>query len=338
VILTDHPLRALNTFGIEARCAAFAEVASQEELCQVLEQASLRQAGLLVIGGGSNILFTRDFPGLVVRPALRGIEPLSEDASTVRVRARAGEDWHGLVSWAVERGLGGLENLALIPGTVGAAPIQNIGAYGAEVQETLEEVEAIEIESRRPLRLAAVDCAFGYRDSVFKRGLKGRLVITAATFRLSRNAPPNLRYAALAGELSRRGISRPGIRDVFEAVIRIRRAKLPDPARIGNAGSFFKNPVVSRAQADELRSRFPALVTFAGGDGASTKLAAGWLIEQAGWKGRRLGRCGVHDQQALVLVNHGGASGTEILELAERIREAVRDRFGIGLEHEVLVV
>jgi UDP-N-acetylmuramate dehydrogenase len=330
-------LRAFNTFGIDATAKHFAAVHDLEACRTLVRDPVFHSERRLVLGGGSNILFTGDFDGLVIHVALRGIDLLREDASHVWLRVAAGEVWHAVVQWSVERGLGGLENLALIPGLAGAAPIQNIGAYGAEMRDTCEAVETLALEAGEPAYFPAAACEFGYRDSIFKRRERGRHLVTAVHFRLQKQPQLRLDYGDLRATLREMGVESPTARDVCAAVSHIRTAKLPDPRQLGNAGSFFKNPVVSAEMAARLRAEFPAAPVYPQTDG-SVKLAAGWLIEQCGWKGKQVGRAGVHARQALVLVNQGGASGGEILALADAIRASVRERFQIDLVPEVEVV
>ncbi len=334
-ILSGTSLKPYNTFGIDVRAERYAVLRSEEDLRCVL-RANITPLHLL--GGGSNVLLTKDLPGLVLRNELRGIAVVQETDADVVVSAGAGEVWHELVCWALQHGYGGLENLSLIPGTVGAAPIQNIGAYGAELKDVFEKLEALHLESGEVLKFSKEDCRFGYRKSIFKNSLKGRCIITRVWLRLSKFPTLNLSYNILAESLRKNGILQPDIRDVSRMVMAIRRSKLPDPALLGNAGSFFKNPEVPVAQAEELRKAFPDLVAFPlpGNDGL-VKLAAGWLIEKAGWKGRRRGDAGVHERQALVLVNYGKASGADILKLAEEIQQDVQRKFGLWLEPEVNV-
>jgi UDP-N-acetylmuramate dehydrogenase len=306
-------------------------------LVAVRENETLAGLPRLVLGGGSNVLFTRDFAGLVLHMRSIGIEIVGEDADVTYVRAAAGENWHRFVQWTLMQGLNGLENLSLIPGSVGAAPIQNIGAYGVEVKDCFHALTAFDFETGKILALGKPDCRFGYRDSVFKNGLRDRAVILDVTFALPKRWQPNLRYADVAQELHARGLAAPTARDISEAVIAIRTRKLPDPAVIGNAGSFFKNPVVPAMQRDALLARHPQLVSYAQPDG-SFKLAAGWLIDQCGWKGKSIGAAGVYEKQALVLVNRGGASGPDIVRLAEAIQADVSARFGVMLEPEPVFV
>jgi UDP-N-acetylmuramate dehydrogenase len=329
-------LKPYNTFGVEARAEWFARVHTREELEAVLADPRVQHMPRLVLGGGSNLLFTRDFDGLVVKIDLAGFELLDDGADQRLVRVGAGENWHATVGRLLDSGLPGLENLALIPGHVGAAPIQNIGAYGVELAERFHSVDAWDTESRKVHTLGAEACRFGYRDSVFKHE-PGRHIILSVTLALPRHWTPVAGYADVAHELRARNIDRPAARDIYDAVIAIRRRKLPDPAVIGNAGSFFKNPVVTREQRNELIGRVPSLVNYDIG-GGRFKLAAGWLIEACGLKGAVRGRTGVFERQALVLVNRGDASGAEILALASEVQDAVRARFGIELEPEPTVL
>ena len=333
----DYPLRALNTFGIAASAKAYMQVRSVADLQAMRADSALAAMPRLVLGGGSNLLLTRDFDGLVLHMTGTGIAIDGEDAQCRYVTAQAGENWHSFVQWTLAQGCPGLENLSLIPGTVGASPIQNIGAYGSELAEYVDSVTAFDVSAGEIFTLDAAACGFAYRDSVFKHALKDRAVICSVRFRLPKRWQPNLRYAELAAEISAQGITEPTPQQVSDAVIAIRRRKLPDPAQIGNAGSFFKNPVVSAAKRDELLAQHPALVSYPQADG-SYKLAAGWLIDQCGWKGKSLGAAGVHDRQALVLVNQGGATGAEVLALARKIADDVRQRFGVTLEPEPVVI
>ena len=346
-LLEEHvSLRPYNTFGLDVRARYFARFASVEVLRQLLARPEAQAGPLLILGGGSNLLLTQDFGGVVLKNELKGLEISGEDPDThtALLRAGAGEGWHGLVEYALSEGLSGVENLSLIPGTVGAAPLQNIGAYGAELQDTFERLEALEISTGRLRVFSKEDCGFGYRESVFKSALKNQFVVTAVVLRLHRAAaarPVNSSYGAIRDTLADLGIAtEPTPRDVSAAVVHIRRSKLPDPAEIGNAGSFFKNPEVSQRKFDELKTRYPALPGYPVPGGV--KVPAGWLIEQAGFKGLRrgagAGTHGVHAQQALVLVNHGGATGQELRALAEEIIRAVGTQFGIELHPEVNIL
>ena len=336
-------LRPYNTFGLDVRARYFARFASADALRQLLQRPEVQAAEKLILGGGSNLLFTQDFAGVVLKNEIRGLEILSEDGAegTALIRAGAGESWHGLVEYALDQQLSGVENLSLIPGTVGAAPLQNIGAYGAELRDTFDHLEAVEISTGAGRVFTAADCGFGYRESVFKNVLKNQFVVTAVVLRLHRQARANVRYGALAETLAEMGIEgEPTPQQVSRAVVHIRRSKLPDPAEIGNAGSFFKNPEISQAAFDRLKSQYPDLPGYPVPGGV--KVPAGWLIEQTGWKGLRrgpgAGTHGVHARQALVLVNHGGATGSEIRALAEEIIAAVRQQFAIELHPEVNIL
>jgi UDP-N-acetylmuramate dehydrogenase len=333
---SDVQLQPFNTFGIPALARRYLRVTDPAQLAAVAADPALAALPRLVLGGGSNLLITSSqVERLVLHMALVGKEIVGETADAILVRARAGENWHGFVEWTMAQGLGGLENMALIPGTVGASPIQNIGAYGAEVKDRFHSLHAFDFASGATRTMDAAACRFGYRDSVFKHADGAQLVVLDVTFALPKDWMPNLRYAELAGALD--GNAAPTPRQVADAVIAVRRRKLPDPATIGNAGSFFKNPVVSSEHCVRLLQAWPELVHHAQADG-SEKLAAGWLIDRCGWKGRSLGRAGVYPQQALVLVNHGGASGEEVLALARAIQGDVEERFGVRLEPEPVMI
>ena len=329
----DFSLRELNTFGVAASAQAYLPVSSVAQLEQVRQDSSLAAMPRLVLGGGSNILLPRDFPGLVLHMGIKGIEIVGEDETATYVRAAAGENWHQFVLWTLEHGLGGLENLSLIPGSVGAAPIQNIGAYGIEIKDRFHTLTLFDFATGEQRVLDKAACRFAYRDSAFKHELRERAVVLDVTFALPKQWQPNVRYADVAQELAARSITEPTAQDISAAVIAIRTRKLPDPAVIGNAGSFFKNPVVTPAQRDSLLQRYPQMVSYAQPDG-SVKLAAGWLIDQCGWKGRTAGAAGVYENQALVLVNRGGASGADIAQLAAAIQADVAQRFDVQLEPE----
>ena len=333
----DQSLRALNTFGIEAKAAAYVQVTGVNDLRAVREDSALSARRRLVLGGGSNLLLTRDFDGLVLHMMNTGIAVSGEDDDSVYVTAQAGERWHDFVQWTLAQGYPGLENLSLIPGSVGAAPIQNIGAYGTELSEFFHSLKAFDFQTGDLLTLSKSECRFAYRDSVFKHELRDRAVIIEVSFALPRQWCPDLRYTELATELQLKDMSDITAQDVSAAVIAIRTRKLPDPERLGNAGSFFKNPVVNREQHAQLLMAYPRLVSYPQADG-SIKLAAGWLIDQCGWKGKSLGAAGVHDRQALVLVNRGGATGAQVLELASRIQQDVKERFGVLLEPEPVLI
>jgi UDP-N-acetylmuramate dehydrogenase len=334
---TGVSLRPFNTMGIDARARFLLPVQTLDDLHAVRADPALNSLPRLVLGGGSNLLFTGDFDGLVLRMRATGIAIVGETGDAVLVRAAAGESWHGLVAWTLAHGLGGMENLSLIPGSVGASPIQNIGAYGSELKDCFHQLSAFDFDTGALLHLDRAACEFGYRDSIFKHRLRDRAVITDVTFALPKRWLPNLRYAELAQEVTARGWSEPTAADISAAVIAIRQRKLPDPALLGNAGSFFKNPVVPAAQRDALLAQHRGLVSYTQGDG-NFKLAAGWLIDQCGWKGRALGAAGVYEKQALVLVNRGGASGAEMVALAEAIQQDVEGRVGVRLEPEPVFV
>lgn len=336
--IQEHfPLGRHNSFGFDVLARYFTRVGNSGELQTLLASPLASESAILVLGEGSNILFRGDFSGLVIMPSIRGIHVVRQDDEFVWVKAGAGERWDDLVSSCVKAGFGGIENLSWIPGHTGAAPVQNIGAYGTELCEVLEAVEAIRIDTREKLYLRNNECRFGYRDSIFKSELRDQLVITQVVLRLRRTPELRLDYSGIREMLSEMGISKPGIREVREAVIRIRSNKLPDPATIGNAGSFFKNPVIRTEQLTSLRQRFPDIPSFPAG-AAHVKIPAAWLIDQCGWKGKKLGNVGVHGQQALVLVHYGGGRGDELLSLARQIRESVIGRFGIPLEEEVRII
>lgn len=327
-------LRERNSFGIEQRAARLVEFETQEELRGLFRNGGPRR--WYVLGGGNNILFTQDYDGTLLHPAGRCIRIVAQTGDRVEVRAEAGVDWDTLVQWAVERELWGIENLTLIPGTAGAAPVQNIGAYGCEVCQAIQSVEMFCTDTGNMLVLSNAHCGFGYRESVFKHTLRGRVVITAITLSLSRTPRPQLGYGDLARETERLG--GPTLHNIREAIRAIRRSKLPDPALTGNAGSFFRNPIVSRQQAGQLRARYPDMPLYSADSEDRVKLAAGWLIEQSGMKGLVRGRAAVHDRQALVLVNRGGATGAEVLALAREVQRSVRERFGVEIDTEVNIM
>ncbi|MBA1147660.1 UDP-N-acetylmuramate dehydrogenase [Ectothiorhodospiraceae bacterium WFHF3C12] len=335
-LIRRAPLASRTTFDVPAVAAWLAELTRPQALPELLARPEFRDLPRLVLGGGSNVLFTRDFDGLVVALANRGIDVVESAEEVDRVRVSAGENWDGFVRWSLGAGYVGLENLVLIPGSVGAAPFQNIGAYGVEVETFIESVDAWDHDAARFVTLQREECAFAYRDSLFKQQ-RGRFVITSVLFRLPRSRPLCLDYAGVREELAAMGVTSPTATDAASAVERLRLRKLPNPADIGNAGSFFKNPVVPATQARSLQASHPQLPVFHLEDG-SCKLSAAWLIQQCGFKGYREGDAGVSDKHALVLVNHGNATGAELMSLAERIRNAVRESFGVGLEPEPVVL
>ena len=326
-------LLPFNSFHLDVHAAEFVSVKTVEELRNILDKPD--QEPQLILGGGSNLLFTKDVNGLVLKMDIRGIDELKEDPTHVYVRAGAGENWHEFVQYAIKRNWGGLENLSLIPGNVGAAPIQNIGAYGVDLKDVFFELEAYDRWEKKVFAFGVNDCQFGYRDSIFKTAEKDRYIILNVTFILNKIPVLTTHYGAIRDELKKMGVQSPTIQDVSEAIIHIRRSKLPDPAEIGNAGSFFKNPVVNQ-ELSFLSAKYPDMPAYPHED-QSVKLAAGWLIEQCGWKGYRQGDAGVHKDQALVLVNYGKASGKEIFGLSEKIAVSVQKKFGIVLEREVNV-
>ena len=330
-------LKPYNTFGLPAVAQTLVRVAGDADVRRVVDHPTLGRAPKFVLGGGSNIILTRDMPQVVLKVEVRGMRLVEERADAWIVEAGAGENWHGFVAWTLAQGWPGLENLALIPGTVGAAPVQNIGAYGVELKDRFESLDAVDLLTGRSVALGPEICAFGYRDSAFKHSLAGRSVITRVRFRLPKPWQPVLGYLELERRMQETGVNRPSAQQVFDWVCAIRRAKLPDPALIGNAGSFFKNPVVTIEQCRDIIGRDPEIVHYPMPDG-SVKLAAGWMIDACGWKGKSVGQAGVYEKQALVLVNRGHAIGSEVMTLARAIQESVYGRFGIRLEHEPVVV
>lgn len=331
-------LRPLNTFGVEARARYFVEVNNRGELEELLKHPVLRDQRRLILGGGSNVLFTRDFDGLVIRVRIKGTELSGEKSDYVLLSIGAGEVWHETVMHCIEHDWGGIENLSLIPGTVGAAPIQNIGAYGVELMQVIHAVDGVDLATAVRRTLTPDECGFGYRDSIFKHALKENFFISSITLRLTKvTHQMNVAYGAIREQLEQKKIVSPTIRDVSDAVIAIRRSKLPDPAVIGNAGSFFKNPVVTPDVAAEIKRVFPK-IPFYSAENQYVKIPAGWLIEQCGWKGKRNGNVGVHAQQALVLVNHGKGTGEEIVELSKQIQQSVKEKFNIALATEVNII
>ncbi len=339
-------LRTMNSFALPATARALARVTCEADVRRIVDHPEWGRAPKFILGGGSNIVLAKDIDALVVKVEVMGRRRLHDAAASVAtdsaaedvvVEVGAGENWHDVVAWTIDQGWPGLENLALIPGTVGAAPVQNIGAYGVELRERFESLDAVDLMTGRTVTLDAASCRFGYRDSVFKRELAGKSVITRVRLRLPRPWPPVLGYLDLERRMHETGNTHPDARTIFDWVCAIRRAKLPDPALIGNAGSFFKNPVVTVEQCRDIIGRDPELVHYPLDDG-SVKLAAGWLIDACGWKGKSIGRAGVYDKHSLVLVNRGGASGSEVVTLARAIQESVYGRFGIRLEPEPIVV
>ena len=335
-IQQNTSLKTYNTFGIEAKAKYFCEINSVLELSQALQLTDYPKK--FFISGGSNMLITQDIDALVLHINIKGIEIISEDEDQVHLKVSAGENWHQLILWTLEQNYGGLENMSLIPGNTGTAPIQNIGAYGVELKDSFESCEAMHITTQKPRTFSNEECQFGYRDSYFKNKGKGQYVITSVNFRLTKkNHVLNTSYGAIETELEKQKIKQPKIKDISNAVIAIRQSKLPDPAEIGNSGSFFKNPVVSKQQFVIFSKTHPEAPHYKVSDDAY-KIPAGWLIEQCGFKGKRFGDAGVHKNQALVLVNYGNASGAEILELAYTIIASVREKFDLKITPEVNII
>ena len=336
-ILKNVNLKPFNTFGIEVFCSYFTEVHSEEDFIALLQQPVYLQNKKLILGGGSNVLFTADFDGLVIKNNIKGIELVDETNTHVTLRVAAGEIWHDLVMWCINKNYAGIENLSLIPGCVGASPMQNIGAYGVEIKEVFHQLEALSMETGKKEFFSKEACEFGYRESVFKHKYKNRYIITAVNFILKKNPEINTTYGAISEELRNMQVQHPGIRDVSNAVMNIRRSKLPDPKETGNAGSFFKNPEVTADFYEQLKQRFPQLVAYPLASGGY-KLAAGWLIEQCGLKGFSFNGAAVHNKQALVLVNKNHCTGADVYELSSLVLEKVFDTFGVTLEREVNII
>jgi UDP-N-acetylmuramate dehydrogenase len=327
-------LKAYNTFGIDVSAKSFIEINSIEDFKELQKEPIYNSGKLLILGGGSNILFTKNYDGLVLKNNLKGIDIVKEDEDLVWIKAAAGENWHNFVMWCVSKNYGGLENLSLIPGCVGAAPMQNIGAYGVEIKDVCEKVYGLDLETGKETVFTNEDCKFGYRESVFKNTLKNKYLITAVVFKLTKKPVFNTTYGAIEQELTAMGVKDFSIKAISDAVIKIRSSKLPDPQKIGNAGSFFKNPEVPKEKHTELKQKFEKLVSYPLENG-NFKLAAGWLIEFCGFKGKRNAQAGVHVNQALVLVNYGGVNGNEIYKLSQEVLDAVKNTFGVTLEREV---
>ncbi|MCU0406924.1 MAG: UDP-N-acetylmuramate dehydrogenase [Ignavibacteriaceae bacterium] len=330
----NHSLKKLNTFGVEAKAKLFAEVFSLDELINLLTDEKVDREKILVLGNGSNILFTKDFDGLVIKLSSSDIKIIDETTNTVLIEADAGVIWNDLVKFCVDRNFGGIENLTLIPGTVGAAPIQNIGAYGHELADSFDSLNGIFIKSGDRKTFSKSECRFAYRSSIFKEEFKNKFIISSVRLKVSKSSKPNTSYKGLSDYLSKKEIANPTIKDVSDAVTEIRRSKLPDPAKIGNAGSFFKNPVLSENSFRSLKAEYPDIIKFSS-DSGQIKISAGWLIEKCGWRGKRTGDVGTSPDHALIICNFGNATGAEILEFAMRIKEEVANKFGIKLEEEV---
>ncbi|RLJ99571.1 UDP-N-acetylmuramate dehydrogenase [Tenacibaculum discolor] len=327
-------LKEYNTFGIDVNAKRFVSITSVYQLQQLIKE----EKDIFLISGGSNMLLTKDIETLVVHINFKGISIDQQNHNDVYITVNAGENWHEFVLWCVSLNYGGLENLSLIPGNVGTCPIQNIGAYGVEVKDTITKVEAIEIKTGKLVSFSAEECQFGYRNSIFKNKAKGKYILTSVSFKLTKNNHKlNTSYGAIESELSSKGITNPTIKDISDAVITIRQSKLPNPKEIGNSGSFFKNPVISKEHFEKLQKKYPDIPSYVISD-TEIKVPAGWLIEQSGFKGKRFGNYGVHEKQALVLVNYGDASGKEIYELAQKIQRTIKDTFDINLEIEVNII
>ena len=335
-IQQNYSLKKYNTFGMDAKAKYFASFFSENELTELLESDICKAEKLFILGGGSNILLTQDFNGLVLANTIKGIEVLSEDEHSSTIEVGAGEVWHDFVLWSIDKNLSGIENLALIPGLVGASPMQNIGAYGLEVKDVITEVHFIEIESREQKIMTNNDCHFEYRDSIFKHELKGKVVITKVIFKLSKTPLNKTTYGAIEEELKNLNLE-PSPKNISTAVINIRSRKLPDPKILGNSGSFFKNPIIETTQFENLKREFPEMVGYTISE-TKTKIAAGWLIDNAGLKGYRKADAGVHKNQALVLVNYGNATGLEIINLAKEIQGKIKDKYGISITPEVNIL
>lgn len=334
IIQTNVSLKPYNTFGIDATAKFFVEVSSIEQLQDILQNSEYQGIERLILGGGSNLLLTKDFDGIVIKIAIKGIEKFEEDEQNIWLKVGAGEVWHDLVMYCVNHDYAGVENLSLIPGTVGAAPMQNIGAYGVEIKEVFESLEAIEIKTGKSRIFAKDECQFGYRESIFKHAIKGEYVIVTVSFKLSKTPVYHVEYGAIKDTLAEKGVDQLSIKAISDAVISIRQSKLPNPAEIGNAGSFFKNPEIPKTQFDLLKEQFPTIHSYPVSE-QTVKVPAGWLIEQAGWKGQRFGNIGVHAKQALVLVNFGDGKGNDIKELSQKIQDSIKEKFGIQLQAEV---
>lgn len=332
----NYSLREYNTFAIDVRCKYFVSSDRERDFMELASTYELLPEKILILGGGSNFLFTEDFDGTVLYPRMSGIEKINEDEERVWVRVGSGETWDDFVAWTVEHGYGGVENLSLIPGHVGASPVQNVGAYGMEVKDTISDVEAIDLEHGHKVTIGAEQCEFGYRDSRFKHDWKNRFLITYVVFELYRKPEFKLEYGSIRSELEKAG-GEISLKTIREAVIRIRNSKLPDVKEFPNAGSFFKNPVVLREFAGQLQKDHPGM-PFYDVDETHVKLAAGWLIEQAGWKGKSVGNAAVHDKQALVLINKGNAAGVEVAQLANEIKKSVFMQFSVWIEPEVYII
>ena len=335
-ILENYDLAKLNTFGVSAYAKFFIEINHEDDLKELFSSSLFKDNEKLFLGGGSNVLFTKDFNGIVILNKLKGIDIIEEDSEYVFIRSFGGEKWHGLVTFVVDSEYWGVENLSFIPGTVGAAPVQNIGAYGVEIKDVIENIETYEIESGKKRIFTNKECEFGYRESIFKNKLKGKYFISAVIFKLNKKQNLNSKYEVLKKYLEENKIEVKNPRDISDAIISIRKSKLPDPVFIGNAGSFFKNVYTNQEKIEEIKKDYPDMPSFK--EFEKVKIPAGWLIEKCGWKGKRVGNVGVHEKQALVLVNYGGATGKEILDLSMQIITSVETKFGLTLEREVNLI
>ena len=329
-------LKEFNTFGMDVNCSLFYNITAENEIINILDSEEYQNNKHLILSGGSNLLFTTDFDGLILKNNIKGVEVVFEDNNHTYLKVGAGENWHDFVLWTIKQGLSGLENMSLIPGNVGTAPIQNIGAYGVEVKDVITKVRGINLEEKKLFTLSNVDCDFRYRDSIFKNKLKDKIIITEVIFKLSREAQQNTKYGAILEELQNLGLEI-STANISKAVISIRERKLPNPKELGNSGSFFKNPIINNTQFSELQKKFSKIVGYKNSE-TETKIAAAWLIEQCGWKGYRKGDAGVHKNQALVLVNYGNAKGEEIISLSKEIQQSVKDKFGIEIHPEVNII
>jgi UDP-N-acetylmuramate dehydrogenase len=336
--LENVSLKSFNTFGIDVLAKKLVKIKSENDILTLIKEHQLKDEKRLVLGGGSNILLTKNFDGIVVKNELLGKEVIKEDDDFIYVKSGAGENWHEFVMWCILNNYAGLENLSLIPGNVGASPMQNIGAYGVEIKDLFHELEAISILTGEKINFNAQDCKFGYRESIFKNSYKDQFIITSVTYQLLKTPQYKITYGAIEQELERMGVQDLSIKAVSDAVINIRRSKLPDPKEIGNSGSFFKNPVIDAQLFEEIKKEYTSIVGYPSDEKDKIKVAAGWLIETAGWKGKTINNYGVHKKQALVLVNYGGATGREIFQLSEDIIHDVRKKFKITLEREVNIL
>lgn len=335
-ILRNYSLKDLNSFGVDIKAKYFASFNSEEELLELLSDETSQNEPIFILGEGSNILFTKDFEGIILANKITGTDIILEDKESMTITVGAGENWHDFVLWSIEKGLSGIENLALIPGLVGASPIQNIGAYGTEIKDVITKVHYIEIATGLKKEISNSECKFEYRNSIFKNELKGKVVVTKVTFILSKTPMNNIKYGAITDELNRLKKD-PSPSAIAEAVINIRNSKLPNPKILGNSGSFFKNPIIKTDDLKKLKIKFPNIIAYKASN-THSKLAAGWLIENAGYKGYRIGDAGVHKNQALVLVNYGKASGKEILSLANLIQQKIKEKYDVSIENEVNIL